>query len=197
MVVWVPSCFNMFNREPRNQSSTVEPPEAKQAFMISQDLAVRVIGEGFPILIVHGWLMSSSVEAQDFEPAFNSKSSTANGYRRIYVDLPGMGASPAGGVKDLDSIFERVSDLVEQQILPSRFVLVGSSCGAYLVRALTYRFADYVDGMCLRVPLVEPDSAKRDVDPFAPVVSDEALLSTLSQRDRKNLGDVLVQMCRS
>ena len=155
----------------------------------SQDLAVRSIGQGFPVLIVHGWTMSGFVEAHDFEPIFTKKA----GYRRMYVDLPGMGESPVGSITDLDSILESVSSFIEKHILPSNFLLIGSSCGAYLARALAYRYASAIDGLLLRVPLVEPVTAKRDIDPFMPAISNEALLPSLSDADRKLLGDIPIQ----
>ena len=155
----------------------------------SQDLVVRSIGQGVPVLIIHGWTMAGFVEAHDFEPIFTEKAS----YRRIYVDLPGMGESPVGRIKGLDSILESVSSFVEQHILPSNFLLIGTSCGAYLARALAYRYASAIDGLLLRVPLVEPVTSKRDIDPFMPAILDKSLLSSLSDADSKKLGNIPVQ----
>nr|POE85421.1 ab hydrolase superfamily protein yisy [Quercus suber] len=154
-----------------------------------QDLAVRDVGQGIPVLVVHGWTMSGLVEASDFEPIFTKNA----GYRRIYVDLPGMGASPAYNATDLDSMLEDVARLIERYILPSNFLLIGTSCGAYLARALAYRYADSIDGLLLRVPVVEPASSLRDVDPFVPLIRNEALMSTLSEADRKDLEDIPIQ----
>lgn len=154
-----------------------------------QALSARHIGQGVPVLIIHGWTMCGQVEAYDFEPFFTK----TNGYKRIYVDLPGMGNSPIGDAKDLDSMLESVAQVVENDILPSKFLLIGTSCGAYLARALAFKFSDAVDGLLLRVPVVEPESSKRDVDPFVPVIADPALLSSLSATDRENLGDIPVQ----
>jgi pimeloyl-ACP methyl ester carboxylesterase len=154
-----------------------------------QELVVRHIGQGSPVLIIHGSTMSGFVEAHDFEPIFTKK----DGYRRIYVDLPGMGGSPVGSIKDLDSILKSVSNFVEKHILPSNFLIIGTSCGAYIARALAYRHASAIDGLLLRVPLVEPVPSKRDLDPFVPAISDEALLSSLSGADREKLGNITVQ----
>lgn len=52
-------------------------------------LSAHEIGEGLPVLIIHGWKMEARVEELDFEPIF----STIPGLRRIYVDLPGMGTT--------------------------------------------------------------------------------------------------------
>lgn len=154
-----------------------------------QDLAVRLEGEGVPVLVIHGWEMAGFVEAHDFEPVFTKNP----GYHRLYVDLPGMGKSPANKVKDLDSIVTTVSSFIEKHILPSNFLLIGSSCGAYLAQALAYKYASAVDGLLLRVPLVEPENEKRDIDPFVPAIANEAALATLSEAEREQFGDIPVQ----
>ena len=153
------------------------------------NLASRYEGTGFPVLLIHGWEMNGQAEAYDFEPVFTKQA----GYRRIYVDLPGMGESPAGNVKDLDSMLESLSQFIEKHILPQKFLLIGSSCGAYLARALAYRHSSAIQGLLLRAPLVEPDNSKRDVDPFAPAIANEEVVSTLSASDKELLGDIPVQ----
>ena len=158
--------------------------------MEQQDLAVRRLGEGLSVLIIHGWTMSGLVEAVDFEPMFTRRS----GYRRIYVDLPGMGETPIGNAKNLDDMFKRVSSFIEKQILPSKFLLVGSSVGGYFARALAYKYDSSVEGLLLRFPVVEPVLSKRDVDhPFVAAFADAAFLSSLSDADRELLGDIPVQ----
>ncbi|KAF2162613.1 hypothetical protein M409DRAFT_26855 [Zasmidium cellare ATCC 36951] len=155
----------------------------------SHDLAVRYEGQGLPVLVIHGWEISGAVEAHDLEPIFDK----LDGYRRVYVDLPGMGKTPAHGIKSLDDIFERLSTFVEKHILPSRFLVTGSSCGAYLARAIAYKYADSIDGLLLRVPLVEPENSKRDLDSFTPAIKDEKLLASLGDAEVEKLGDIPVQ----
>ena len=50
------------------------------------DVEVEVIGDGRPILFVHGLAVDRRVMTALFEPL-------PSGWRRIYVDLPGHGAS--------------------------------------------------------------------------------------------------------
>src|SRR5262245_30298586 len=99
---------------------------------MSSILATREVGEGFPVLIIHGWEMQGRAEEVDFEPIF----SATPGLRRIYVDLPGMGTTPANGVKNLDDMYHRVVQFIDARLAGARFSLVGSSCGGYLARAL-------------------------------------------------------------
>ncbi|PKX92482.1 alpha/beta fold hydrolase [Aspergillus novofumigatus IBT 16806] len=152
-------------------------------------LSAHEIGEGLPVLIIHGWKMEARVEELDFEPVF----SKTPGLRRIYVDLPGMGATPANNVKDLDDIYLRLVQFIDSRLGRSRFLLVGSSCGAYLARAIAQKYIEQVDGLLLRVPLIEPKDSMRDLDAFKPLVANKQLMSDMSAEDKGLLGNVLVQ----
>ncbi|KAM0254309.1 hypothetical protein ACHAQJ_006895 [Trichoderma viride] len=152
-------------------------------------LSAHEIGEGLPVLIVHGWQMEGKVEELDFEPIF----SKTPGLRRIYVDLPGMGTTPANNIKDQDDIYHRLVQFIDSRLGKSRFLLVGSSCGGYLARAIAQKYIEQVDGLLLRVPLIEPKDSMRDVDAFKPLVANEQVMSKISAKDRTLLGDVLVQ----
>jgi pimeloyl-ACP methyl ester carboxylesterase len=152
-------------------------------------LSANEISEGLPVLIIHGWEMDGKVEALDFEPIFTK----ALGFRRIYVDLPGMGTTPTNNVKDLDDIHLRLVRFIDARLGKSKFLLVGSSCGGYLARALAQKYVDQIDGLLLRVPLIEPNDSLRDLDTFQPLVLNEQLMSSIPSEDKALLGDVLIQ----
>lgn len=152
-------------------------------------LSAHEIGEGLPVFIVHGWQMDGKVEELDFEPIFNKLS----GLCRIYVDLPGMGTTPANDIKDLNDIYLRLVQFIDARLGSSKFLLVGSSCGGYLARALAQKYNEQVDGLLLRVPLIEPKDSMRDLDDFKPLVANEQLMSSLSAEDRALLGNIPVQ----
>ncbi|KAL4988296.1 hypothetical protein BDW68DRAFT_94596 [Aspergillus falconensis] len=152
-------------------------------------LSAHEIGEGFPVLIIHGWQMEGRVEELDLEPIF----SKTPGLRRIYVDLPGMGTTPANNVKDLDEIYRRLVHFIDSRLGRSRFLVAGSSCGGYLARAIVQKYIEQVDGLLLRVPLIEPEDSKRDLDAFKPLIANEQLMSSMSAEDRTLLGNVLIQ----
>ncbi|KAL7929214.1 putative alpha/beta hydrolase [Trichoderma chlorosporum] len=152
-------------------------------------LSAHEIGEGLPVLVIHGWQMEGKVEELDFEPIFSKMPRL----RRIYVDLPGMGATPADNVQNQDDIYLRLIKFIDTRLGNSRFLLVGSSCGGYLARAIAQKYVKQVDGLLLRVPLVEPDDSKRDLDDFKPLVPDKQLMSNMSAEDQKLLGNILIQ----
>lgn len=153
-------------------------------------LAFKSFGEGTPILFVHGWQMNNDYEIGDFEPTF----AHLHNYRRIYIDLPGMGATPADtSIVNLQSIYDRIVAFIEQEISPSKFLLVGSSLGGYLVRALATQFEAQLLGVHLKVPMIEPDTPRRDLDVFKAIVEDEATMRAALEAQISSMGDILVQ----
>ncbi len=146
-------------------------------------------GEGRPILLLHGWTMDSRVEASVYEKIF----ATRPGWRRLYPDLPGMGRSAAkSGLLRQDDMLEVLLAFVDR-VLPGRFVLAGTSGGAYLARAIAARRRSRIDGLLLRVPAIIADTNRRTLPSFRPVVQDDALMATFDDEERAALANVLVQ----
>jgi pimeloyl-ACP methyl ester carboxylesterase len=158
-------------------------------------LAYKSFGadDGIPILFIHGWQLSNAYDIADFEPIFAH--SQVPSYRRIYIDLPGMGATPADpSIVDLQSMYDQVATFIEQEISPSKFLLVGTSCGGYFARALATQFGEQILGVLLKVPMMEPDDLRRDRDGFKAIVEDgEAVRLALSEKQASSLGDILIQ----
>lgn len=135
------------------------------------------IGEGTPILFLHGWGMDRRIMSGCFEPIFEN---SAMCYKRIYVDLPGMGKSVAG--KDiktsndmLDVIYHFVKDVVGEVIL------AGESYGGYLARGFVNKYQTMVKSIILLCPLVYPGCRNGQVEPLCVMERNEAFLQTLSE----------------
>lgn len=153
-------------------------------------LAYKSIGEGTPVLFVHGWELNKEHDIAEFEPIF----AHAPGYRRVYIDLPGMGATPAdASIVDLQSIYDEIVTFINQHISPNKFLLVGSSLGGYIVRALATRFEPQLLGVHLKVPVIEPETSRRDLDVAKPIVEDAAAVRQALEGQSASLGDILVQ----
>ena len=86
-----------------------------------------------------------------------------------------------------------VLDAIEVLVGSDRFLLAGTSAGAYLARGVLTRLGQHIDGLLLRAPLIVPQDARRDVDPVAPILISPDALSAVPAADRGALGDVLVQ----
>jgi len=131
---------------------------------------VTAFGSGRPIVVVHGWRLSSTVERHDLEPVL----SASPGWARIYLDLPGMGGVPHDPtLRTLADYAVAVHALVADRVA-GPFAIAGSSAGAMIARAVAQRSGDQCRGMMLRVPLTTGDDAARDVDPDPDISAEQA-----------------------
>ena len=102
------------------------------------DIYVDNVGEGFPFVLVHGYLGSS--EMWTFQKEFFSKD-----YRVIIPALPGFGESH--NIKSLDSInkmAKEIINLLDQKNI-DKFNLIGHSMGGMIVQEITKLIGDRVN----------------------------------------------------
>jgi pimeloyl-ACP methyl ester carboxylesterase len=108
-------------------------------------------GIGTPVLVLHGAYSAHEEAAGYLEPMFR----TRPGHRRIYVDLPGMGASPAGDdVRGPGDALDDVEAVIDARIGDEPFLVVAQSYGGYLARGLVVRRPTQVAGLALICPLL-------------------------------------------
>ncbi|MCR5316920.1 MAG: alpha/beta hydrolase [Treponema sp.] len=141
----------------------------------------EVIGEGCPVLIIHGWGICRITMKAAFEPAF----AKLEGYKRYYIDLPGMGNSVCGNVKNADDILALLYDFAVN-VIREKFIIAGQSFGSFLARAFVNRHQDMVLKMILLCPCVIPGVKKGRVEPVTIIEKDENLLATLTEDEYKN-----------
>jgi len=109
----------------------------------------ETVGEGRPILMLHGWPLDHSEMVFEMERHFTGR----QGWRRIYVDLPGMGATPGPEwITCEDQVLEVLEEFVDSVIAGEHFAVAGTSYGGYLACGLVYRRAAQIDGVLLSVP---------------------------------------------
>ena len=109
-------------------------------------------------VFLHGFSIDHRMNVAVFEPAFGGRP----GWRRIYLDLPGMGRSPASSsVCSTDDVF-RVTRAAIDALAPGRFALAGGSYGGYLALGVAAADPDRVTGLSLLVTMVA-DRDQRDV----------------------------------
>jgi pimeloyl-ACP methyl ester carboxylesterase len=148
------------------------------------------VGDGRPVLFLHGWTLDHRYEVTDFEPIFRQR----EGWQRVYLDLPGMGQTPARDwIANQDHILRVVLAFIDHVFAGGRFTVVGTSAGAYLARGVVYHKAAVLDGVLLRVPLIVADDAKRTLPSPAPLIRDPELIATLDPTGVDALSEVLVQ----
>jgi pimeloyl-ACP methyl ester carboxylesterase len=149
------------------------------------DVACVVVGEGMPVVTVHGMGVDHRVMSGCLEPVFEARNEL---WKRIYFDLPGMGRTQgAEWITCSDDMVDLILDLIDQLIPGERFLIAGESYGGYLVQAIVHRRPEDADGLLLICPLVEPDDAKRDLPAEGALHSGEALLDALEEEELEML----------
>lgn len=143
----------------------------------------EVIGEGKPIIMLHGYYVDHRVMTGCMEPVFSDKEK----YKRIYIDLPGMGKSEsAEWINNSDAMLDIVIAFIEKIIPNENFLLAGQSYGGYLARGVINKMADRLDGALLICPVIIAEYDKRNVPEHVVLVKDNRLLSKLTPEDAED-----------
>ena len=146
-------------------------------------------GAGKPMLIIHGNGPDHRMMMACMEPVFSGQEP----YRRIYIDLPGMGLTPAADwIRSSDDMLRAVKLMIEALIPDERFVLVGQSYGGYLARGLLREYAGIMDGLMLLCPCVIAESSMREIPAHEAMVRDAGVLEELSTADREEFTSIAV-----
>lgn len=121
-------------------------------------LSVTERGEGRPLVLLPGFGLSAALMAAAFEPAFSAQQEV----RRIYIDLPGVGRSPAVAPHS-DAVLDAVCETIDRLVGTRSFLLAGWSYGGYLASGLVRRRPSHVTALLLICSGVKIDPASRDV----------------------------------
>ncbi|MET8677218.1 alpha/beta fold hydrolase [Streptomyces sp. NPDC004647] len=122
------------------------------------------------------------------EPVFAER----DGWRRLYVDLPGSGCSPRlSGPVTAEAMGEAVLRFVDKVIGDEPFAVVVISYGGQLARHVVAERGTQVLGAALIAPLVKP-SGEREVPEREVFTRDEALLESLDPADREVFAGIAV-----
>jgi len=125
-------------------------------------------GQGKPILCLHGFTEDNRSMKGCLEPLFQNKP----GYRRIYLDMPGMGKSPAQDhIKNADIMLDELKKFIAEVIGNESFLLVGTSYGGYMTLGLASDKSLSIDGIFLFAPCIVSNFDDRKI----PDVDDEDL----------------------
>ncbi len=155
------------------------------------NLHYQVYGEGVPMVIIHGYSLDMTSMKGCLEPVFDQ----VDGYKRIYIDLPGMGKTKAhDSIANADDMLALVVAFVDQVVGQEPLLVAGLSYGGYLARGLHKALGDQVIGNLLICPVVKPLHKDRRVPDQDPLVRDEAFLATLTEDQVEDFEDLAVVM---
>ena len=107
-------------------------------------------GAGRPVLVLHGAGVDHREAEACFEPALDRA-----GLRRVYPDLPGMGATAAPEtMRSADDVLDALLAFADEVTGGAAYLLIGHSAGAYYARAMAARRPAQVAGLALVCPLL-------------------------------------------
>lgn len=162
---------------------------------IIKDLKIyyEIHGEGFPIIMLHGFGPDLRILKGCMEPIFKAKI----GYKRIYFDLPGMGKTKiVNWIKNADHMLDIILKFIQKIIPGEKFLIVGESYGAYLARGIIEKRLQDVSGVCFLSPVIITDRSKRTLPRFYPIIKESDFLSTLSPMEVKDFEGAYVNQTK-
>lgn len=151
----------------------------------------EIIGSGKPVLIIHGWGISKITMKAAFEPVF----AQLENYKRYYIDLPGMGDSEHGEVKNSDDILELLHGFATD-IIGEKFIIAGQSYAGLLTRGFVYKYPELLEKIILLVPCIIPGVRQGRVEPLTVVERDDEFLATLTRQQFDNFTMMNVVLTR-
>jgi pimeloyl-ACP methyl ester carboxylesterase len=140
----------------------------------------KVIGEGYPIVLLHGWSLDHQVMLHSLEPIFKKR----NGWKRIYIDLPGMGRSePKPNIQNSDEMLEAILHFLDNLIPDEPFIVCGYSYGGLIARGIAHFRRDLVRGLLLIAPVIIAEPSERVLPKQQTLKKAPKLLSELSSEE--------------
>lgn len=138
------------------------------------------IGEGIPILMLHGFSLDHRVMMGCMEPLFTNRT----GYRRIYIDLPGMGLTKNyDDIQSSDDMLNAVQDFIQAIIPDQEYIIASESYGAYLARGVIQKQNEKLLGAAFICPVIFPFLENRKVEKHQIFNTDEPFIASLSKQE--------------
>jgi len=137
-------------------------------------------GIGKPVLCLHGFMEDHRVMIGCLEPFFQN----TKGYRRIYLDLPGMGKTPSRDwVENADIMLSILKEFANKIIGDESFLLVGLSYGGYMALGMVFDSHMKIDGIFLMCPCVITEYSKRNLPVKNDIAIEQGLESVIKSTD--------------
>lgn len=150
----------------------------------------REIGSGHPVLILHGGYLDHRHMVDALEPVFDAHP----GWRRIYVDIPGHGASPVtASVTTHDEVLAALIEFVDAILVGERFAVIGESRGGFLARGIVHERPNQVTGGLFIVPGRYAEPRPGSVPEHVTLIRDDVLRANLAPDEVGRFDRLVVQ----
>lgn len=141
------------------------------------------VGKGTPILMIHGYSPDHRLMSGCMEPIFKRR----NGWRRIYIDLPGMGLTKDyTEINSSDGMLNAVLDFIQVLLPDQEYLIVGESYGGYLARAIIEKHKERIIGAAFICPVIIPQQKNRAVEKHTVLRTDEKFIEKLTKEELEN-----------
>ena len=145
-------------------------------------------GEGFPVIILH------RASAGYLEPVF----STRHGFRRIYMDPPGIGNSGSESwIKTADECYEVIDQAIRHILPTGPFAIGGFSYFGYMARAVSEAHPSRVNGLLMMCPVVQPDYTRRSLPDHIRTYTDSVFYKSLSPEEQERIDGLVIKNAAS
>ena len=152
-------------------------------------ISYEMHGAGVPIVLVHGWSADRNYMKADLEPIFAANP----GWQRIYLDLPGHGATPAPAwLSTQDQMLSIVESFIDAVVPDRPFAIAGSSYGGYIALAVTRSIPDRLCGAALLIPDVPAPDGTRDLDDAIVLIENRSIFDDLAPDEEWIPGGLVV-----
>lgn len=142
----------------------------------------EVMGEGIPILMIHGYTPDHVLMTGCMEPIFKQK----EGWQRIYIDLPGMGITKSyEDISCSDEMLDAVLEFIDLLIPDKKYLVAGESYGGYIARGIIAKRSECILGSAFICPLIIPDAEIRQTEEHQVMKVDREFMNDLTQEEQE------------
>ncbi|MCL3817942.1 alpha/beta fold hydrolase [Aeromicrobium wangtongii] len=131
-------------------------------------------GAGTPLVLLHGF----GADHRLLLP-LDGAIERAGQWRRLYVDLPGHGQTPAGGVASTEDVVAAVDAEIARRLGDEPFAILGNSFGAMIARRIAHDRRDQVLGLATVAGVFIAEHDHRTVPERVVLVEDAAVVAGL------------------
>jgi len=145
-------------------------------------------GEGSPVIFMH------RASAGYLEPIF----SDMEGFRRIYIDPPGIGNSGSEEwINTANDCYEVIDQAIRHILPQGQYAIGGFSYFGYMARAVAEAHPSRINGLLMMCPVVRPDRARRSLPEDIRTYTDSAFYKSLTAEQRERIDGLVIKNAAS